>query len=96
VGKVPVRQFDLYPLAFDLNYKLRDNNNHHRSSFLPPHQEIWEYIHSIFPPDVDFPSSPMTSTSDDLGPVVSMVISSVGLLKPNLLTPVVTLDMCSF
>jgi hypothetical protein len=40
--------------------------------------------------------SPMTSTSDNLDPVVDMVISSVGLFEPNLLTPVAALNMCSF
>ena len=40
--------------------------------------------------------SPMNSTSDDLDPVVDMVISSVGLLELDLLTPIVTLDMWSF
>jgi hypothetical protein len=40
--------------------------------------------------------SPMTSTSNDLDPVVDMVISSVGLLKLDLLTPIAALDMCSF
>jgi hypothetical protein len=40
--------------------------------------------------------SPMTSTSDDLDPVVDMVISSIGLLEPNIFTHVVTLDMVSF
>jgi hypothetical protein len=40
--------------------------------------------------------SPMTSTSYDLDPVVDMVIYSVGLLEPDLLTPITTLDMCSF
>jgi hypothetical protein len=40
--------------------------------------------------------SPMASTSDDLDPVVDMVISSIGLLEPDLLTPVATLDMVSF
>jgi hypothetical protein len=40
--------------------------------------------------------SPMTSTSDDLDLVVDMVISSVGLLELDLLTPIVTLDMCPF
>jgi hypothetical protein len=40
--------------------------------------------------------SPMASTSDDLDPVVDMVISSIGLLEPDLFTPVVTLDMVSF
>jgi hypothetical protein len=34
--------------------------------------------------------SPMTSTSDDLDPVVYMVISSVGLLELDLLTPTVS------
>jgi hypothetical protein len=40
--------------------------------------------------------SPMTSTSDDLDPVVDMVISSIGLLELDLFTPVATLDMVSF
>jgi hypothetical protein len=49
------------------------------------------------PPHVNYVVlSPMTSTSDDLDPVVDMVISSVGLLEPDLLTPIATLDMCSF
>jgi hypothetical protein len=49
------------------------------------------------PPHVNYVAlSPMTSTSDDLDPVVDMVISSVGLLEPDLLTPIATLDMCSF
>jgi hypothetical protein len=40
--------------------------------------------------------SPITSTYDDLDPVVDMVLSSVGLLELDLLTPVETLDMVSF
>jgi hypothetical protein len=40
--------------------------------------------------------SPMTSTFDDLDPLVDMVISSAGLLELDLLTLVATLDMCSF
>jgi hypothetical protein len=40
--------------------------------------------------------SPITSTFVDLDPVVEMVISSIGILEPNLLTPDETLDMCSF
>jgi hypothetical protein len=40
--------------------------------------------------------SSMTSTSDDLDLVVDMVISSVGLLEPDLLTPDATLNVCSF
>jgi hypothetical protein len=40
--------------------------------------------------------SPMTSTPNDLDPVVDMVISLVGLLEPDLLTLVAALDMCSF
>jgi hypothetical protein len=40
--------------------------------------------------------SPMVSTSDDLDPVVDMVISSIGLLEHDLFTPVATLDMVSF
>jgi hypothetical protein len=36
------------------------DDNHHRSSFLPPLEEIQEDIHSIFPPNiVDSPQSPI-------------------------------------
>ena len=76
--------------------KLPWDDDHHQSSFLPPREEIWADIHSISPPPVNFPSSPMPSTFDNLDPVVDMVISLVGLLEPDLLTPVATLDMCSF
>jgi hypothetical protein len=49
------------------------------------------------PPQVNYVAlSPMDSTSDDLDPIVDMVISSIGLLEPDLLTPVATLDMVSF
>jgi hypothetical protein len=56
------------------------------------------YMQSVSPlPQVNYVAlSPMTSTSDDLDPVVDMVISSVGILEPGLLTPYETLDMCSF
>jgi hypothetical protein len=76
--------------------ELPRDDNHHRSSFLPPREEIQGDIHSIFPLDVDFLLSPMTSTSNDLDPIVDMVISSVGILEPNLLTPITTLGMCPF
>jgi hypothetical protein len=58
----------------------------------------WSYMQSISPlPQVNYVAlSPMTSTFDDLDPIVDMVISSVGLLEHDLLTPVATLDMCSF
>jgi hypothetical protein len=49
------------------------------------------------PPHVNYVAlSPMTPTSDDLDPVVDMVISSIGLLELDLLTPIMTLNMCSF
>jgi hypothetical protein len=49
------------------------------------------------PPQVNYVELfPMASTSGDLDPVVDMVISSIGLLEPDLLTPVATLDMVSF
>jgi hypothetical protein len=49
------------------------------------------------PPQVNYVAlSPMTSTSNDLDPVVDMVISSIGLLEPDLFTPIATLDMVSF
>jgi hypothetical protein len=40
--------------------------------------------------------SPMASNLGDLDPIVDMVISSIGYLELDLLTPVATLDMCSF
>jgi hypothetical protein len=56
------------------------------------------YMKTVSPlPHVNYVAlSPMTSTSDDLDPVVDMVISSIGLLEPDLFTPVTTLDMVSF
>jgi hypothetical protein len=56
------------------------------------------YMQTVSPlPHVNYVAlSPMTSTSDDLDPVVDMVISSVGLLEPDLLPPIATLDLCPF
>jgi hypothetical protein len=56
------------------------------------------YVMTVSPlPHVNYVVvSPMTSNPDDLDLVVDMVISSVGLLEPDLLTPVTTLNMCSF
>jgi hypothetical protein len=56
------------------------------------------YMQTVLPPpQVNYVAlSPMDSTSDDLDLVVDMVISSIGLLEPNLFTPIVTLDMVSF
>jgi hypothetical protein len=56
------------------------------------------YMETVFPPShVNYVALfPMTSTSNDLDPVVDMVISSVGLLEPDLPTPITTLNMCSF
>jgi hypothetical protein len=68
------------------------------------------YMHSVSPlPQVNYvalspmPSAadvdeplPISSVSYDLALVVDMVISSVRLLELDLLTPVASLDMCSF
>jgi hypothetical protein len=56
------------------------------------------YMQSISPlPQINYVVlSPMNSTFDDLDPVVDMVISSVGLLELDILTPDETLNMCSF
>jgi hypothetical protein len=70
-------------------------------SFIGPH---WitslngSYMKTVSPPPhVNYVAlSPMPSTSDDLDPIVDMVISSVGLLELDILTPVANLDMCSF
>ena len=56
------------------------------------------YMMTVLPsPHVNYVAlSPMTSTLDDLDLVVDMMISLVGILEPNLLSPVATLNMCSF
>jgi hypothetical protein len=56
------------------------------------------YMRMVSPlPRVNYVAlSHMVSTSDDLDPIVDMVISSIGLLEPDLFTPVATLDMVSF
>jgi hypothetical protein len=68
------------------------------------------YMHTVSPPpQVNYVAlSPMPSTVDedesltvrslpyDLDLVVDMVISSVGILEHDLLTPIVALNMCSF
>jgi hypothetical protein len=56
------------------------------------------YMQSVSPlPWVNYVAlSPMPSISDDLDPVVDMVISSVGILESDLLTADKTLNMCSF
>jgi hypothetical protein len=56
------------------------------------------YMQTVSPsPHVNYVAlSPMTSNSNDLDPVVDMVISLIGLLELDLLTPVMTLDMGSF
>ena len=38
----------------------------------------------------------MALTTDDLDPVVDIVISSIRLLEADLFTPIMTLDMVSF
>jgi hypothetical protein len=53
--------------------ELHRDDNHHRSSFLPPREEIRVDIQSISPPNVDFPSFLMPSTSNDLDLVVDLV-----------------------
>jgi hypothetical protein len=70
-------------------------------SFLDPDRVTslsGSYMQTVSPPPhVNYVAlSPMISTFDSLDFVVDMVISSVGLLEPDLLTPVMTLDMCSF
>jgi hypothetical protein len=56
------------------------------------------YMESVSPlPQVNYVAlSSMTSNPDDLDSTVDMVISSVGLLEPDILTPDETLDIFSF
>jgi hypothetical protein len=55
------------------------------------------YMYTVlFPPHVNYVVlSPMTSNSDDLDPVVDMVISSIRILELDLLTLITTLNMVS-
>jgi hypothetical protein len=58
------------------------DDNHHRSSFLPPLEEIQEDIHSIFPPDVvDSPQSPIptqdTIFEGNLGNIYSTIVIDI-------------------
>jgi hypothetical protein len=60
------------------------DDNHHRSSFLPPLEEIQEDIHSIPPPDVvDSPQSPIltqdTISEGNLGNISSMVVIDISI-----------------
>jgi hypothetical protein len=60
------------------------DNNHHRSSFIPPLEEIQEYIHSIFPPNVvKFPQSPIltqdTLSEGNLGNITSTIIIDISV-----------------
>jgi hypothetical protein len=61
----------------------------------PPHVN---YVAFSPMPSVVDANDPLTvsSISYDLDLVVDMLISSVGVLEPDLLTPIATLDMCSF
>jgi hypothetical protein len=68
------------------------------------------YMQSVSPlPQVNYVTlSPMPSAADenetltvrstsyDLDPIVDMVISSIGILYPDIITPIMDLDMCSF
>jgi hypothetical protein len=55
------------------------------------------YMQTISPPPyVNYVALfPMTSNSDDLDPVVDMVISLIDILEPDLFTPIAALDMYS-
>jgi hypothetical protein len=60
------------------------NDSHHRSSFLPPLEEIQEDIHSVFPSDVvDFPQSPIltqdTLSEGNLGNISSTIVIDISI-----------------
>jgi hypothetical protein len=62
----------------------------------PPPQVNYLALSPMSLPTDDDESLVVSSVSYDLYLIVDMVISSVGLLDPDLLTPIATLDMCSF
>jgi hypothetical protein len=71
-------------------------NGSYMQTVSPPPQVNYVALSPM--PSVVDEDEPLTvsSISYDLDPVVDMVISSIGLLEPDLLTPIATLDMCSF
>jgi hypothetical protein len=65
------------------------DDSHHRSSFLPPLEEIQEDIHSVFPPDVvNFPKSPIltqdTLSEGNLGNISSTFVINI-LIKEGVM-----------
>jgi hypothetical protein len=64
------------------------DDNHHRSSFLPPLEEIHQDIHSVFPPDVtNSPQSPIlmqdTLSEGNMGNISTMIVIDI-LIKEGI------------
>jgi hypothetical protein len=60
------------------------DDNHHRSSFLPPLEEIHQDIHSVFPPYViDAPQSPIltqdTLSEGNMGNISTTIIIDISI-----------------
>jgi hypothetical protein len=58
------------------------DDNHHRSSFLPPLEEIHKDIHSVFPPNVtNSPQSPIltqdTPSEGNLGNISTTIVIDI-------------------
>jgi hypothetical protein len=71
-------------------------NDSYMQTISPPPQVNYVALSPI--PSAAYEDDPLTirSTSYDLDPVLDMVISLIGLVENDLLTPDPTLDMCSF
>jgi hypothetical protein len=71
-------------------------NSSYMQTISPPSQVNYVALSPM--PSIADENEPLTvsSISYDLDPVFDMVISSIGILDPDLLTPIVALDMCSF
>jgi hypothetical protein len=94
------RMVTIYQLSFvgpDLTINSMNSLNGSYMQMISPLPQVNYVVLSPMPSVVDA-DEPLTvsSVSYDLDLVVDMVISSVGLLEPDLLTPIVTLDMFSF
>jgi hypothetical protein len=92
---VTIDQLSLLGPDLTINSMNSLNGSYMQTISPPPQVNYVVFSPMLSATDKDEPLT-VRSISYDLDPVVDMVISSVGLLESHLLTPVMTLDMCSF
>jgi hypothetical protein len=84
-------------VGLDLTIKsMTSLNSSYMQTISPPTQVNYVALSSMPSTADENDLLTISSISYDLDLVVDMVISSIGLLEPGLLTPIATLYMCSF